>query len=225
VNDPLLAVLDRSRALGFLGPGPVEDHLHHALAFARAVATPPARALDLGAGGGLPGLVLASRIWPGTSWTFLDAQQKRTEFLREVVTDLGLDDRVAVITERAEVLGRSPDHRGVYDLVVSRSFGPPAVTAECGAPLLRPGGRLVVLGANAAETAPMDVRRFYFGQYDLLGTTMGNVRDFAGLIGLLAEHRVPPPVIDRVFPLDEAARAHEHLETTRGFGKTVLEHS
>jgi 16S rRNA (guanine527-N7)-methyltransferase len=144
VNDPLLAVLDRSRALGFLGPGPVEDHLHHALAFARAVATPPARALDLGAGGGLPGLVLASRIWPGTSWTFLDAQQKRTEFLREVVTDLGLDDRVAVITERAEVLGRSPDHRGVYDLVVSRSFGPPAVTAECGAPLLRPGGRLVV---------------------------------------------------------------------------------
>jgi NADPH:quinone reductase-like Zn-dependent oxidoreductase len=90
---------------------------------------------------------------------------------------------------------------------------------------LRPGGRLVVLGANAAETAPMDVRRFYFGQYDLLGTTMGNVRDFAGLIGLLAEHRVPPPVIDRVFPLAEAARAHEHLETTRGFGKTVLEHA
>lgn len=88
---------------------------------------------------------------------------------------------------------------------------------------LRPGGRLVVLGANAAETAPMDVRKFYFGQYDLLGTTMGNTRDFAGLLTLLDEHEVPPPVIDRVFPLDEAARAHEHLETTRGSGKTVLE--
>jgi zinc-binding alcohol dehydrogenase/oxidoreductase len=88
---------------------------------------------------------------------------------------------------------------------------------------LRPGGRLVVLGANAAETAPMDVRRFYFGQYDLLGTTMGNIRDFGGLLRLLDEHDVPPPMIDRVFPLDEAARAHEHLETTRGFGKTVLE--
>ena len=88
---------------------------------------------------------------------------------------------------------------------------------------LRPGGRLVVLGANAAETAAMDVRRFYFGQYDLLGTTMGNVRDFAGLLDLLDEHRVPPPIIDRVFPLGDAALAHEHLETTRGFGKTVLE--
>lgn len=90
---------------------------------------------------------------------------------------------------------------------------------------LRPGGRLVVLGANAAETAAMDVRRFYFGQYDLLGTTMGNTRDFAGLVDLLAEHRIPPPAIDRVFGLDDAAAAHEYLETSRGFGKTVLEHS
>ncbi|MDW5611834.1 MULTISPECIES: quinone oxidoreductase family protein [Mycobacteriaceae] len=90
---------------------------------------------------------------------------------------------------------------------------------------LRPGGRLVVLGANAAETAAMDVRGFFFGQYDLLGTTMGNIRDFAGLLDLLAENRVPPPVIDRTFGLDDAARAHEHLETTRGFGKTVLEHA
>lgn len=88
---------------------------------------------------------------------------------------------------------------------------------------LRPGGRLVVLGANAAETAAMDVRRFYFGQYDLLGTTMGTVADFAGLLALYARHRIPPPVIDRVFALDDAAAAHRHLETTRGFGKTVLE--
>ncbi len=90
---------------------------------------------------------------------------------------------------------------------------------------LRPGGRLVVLGANAAEVAEIDVRRFYFGQYDLLGTTMGTVRDFAGLLRLLTDYRVPPPVIDRTFPLDEAAKAHQHLETSRGFGKTVLENA
>ncbi|MGH3632497.1 MAG: quinone oxidoreductase family protein [Mycobacterium sp.] len=88
---------------------------------------------------------------------------------------------------------------------------------------LRPGGRLVVLGANAAESATLEVRKFYFGQYDLLGTTMGSTRDFAGLLELLTEHLVPPPPIDRVFPFDEAARAHEHLEAGRGFGKTVLE--
>lgn len=113
----------------------------------------------------------------------------------------------------------SPSGRG-FDLVLDPvGRWPESVRA------LRPGGRLVVLGANAAETAPMDVRAFYFGQYDLLGTTMGNVRDFAGLLGLLAEHRVPPPIIDRIFPLDEAAQAHQHLETSRGFGKTVLENA
>lgn len=71
----------------------------------------------------------------------------------------------------------------------------------------------------------MDVRGFYFGQYDLLGTTMGNTRDFARLLRLLSEHRMPPPIIDRVIPLDDAAKAHEHLENSSGFGKTVLEHA
>ncbi|MEO6627579.1 MAG: RsmG family class I SAM-dependent methyltransferase, partial [Aquihabitans sp.] len=114
----------------------------------------PARSLDLGAGGGLPGLVLAAQFWPTTMWTFLDAQLRRTEFLAYAIEELGLDDRVEVVMERAEVVGRDPAHRAGYDLVVSRSFGAPAVTAECAAPLLRPGGVLVVSEppATALET-------------------------------------------------------------------------
>ncbi|HET6966289.1 MAG TPA: hypothetical protein VFH58_16050, partial [Acidimicrobiales bacterium] len=45
---------------------------------------------------------------------------------------------------RAEEAGRRPDLRGTFDVVVARSFGGPAVTAECGAPFLVAGGRLVV---------------------------------------------------------------------------------
>ncbi|KQY50883.1 MULTISPECIES: quinone oxidoreductase family protein [unclassified Nocardioides] len=89
--------------------------------------------------------------------------------------------------------------------------------------VLRPGGRLVVLGANRADTAELGVRPYYFGQFDLLGTTMGSPRDFAGLLDLMAEHAVPPPVIDRTFALDLAADAHRHLEAGGGFGKVVLE--
>lgn len=144
MTDALVEVLTRSRSLGFLGPGPVEDHIRHGLAFAEVVPSAPARALDLGAGGGLPGLVLATHRWPACRWTFLDAQTRRTAFLEEAVAELGLGQRVAVVTDRAERTGRSADQRGSYDLVVARSFGPPAVSVECAAPLLRPGGLLVV---------------------------------------------------------------------------------
>src|SRR6201996_6649237 len=89
---------------------------------------------------------------------------------------------------------------------------------------LRPGGRLVVLGANAANTAPIDIRSFYFGQFDLLGTTMGSGKDFAGLLDMIDRCSVRAPAIDREFPLDRAAEAHEYLERGRTFGKCVLTH-
>jgi NADPH:quinone reductase-like Zn-dependent oxidoreductase len=111
----------------------------------------------------------------------------------------------------------SPGGRG-FDVVLDS-----AGTWQQSIGALRPGGRLVVLGASRAEHANLDVRRFYFGQFDLLGTTMGSTRDFAGLLALLDGHDVSPPVIDRMFPLDEAAAAHAYLETGAGFGKIVLE--
>ena len=140
----LRAVLERARILGFLGPGPVDEHIDHAAGFAAGwPARAPDRALDLGSGGGLPGLVLVF-VWPATAMALLDAGQRRTRFLTEAVATLGVEDRVAVVRGRAEEVGRQPAHRGRYDAVVARSFAGPAVTAECAAPLLGPGGRLVV---------------------------------------------------------------------------------
>jgi 16S rRNA (guanine527-N7)-methyltransferase len=143
-------VLEQARELGFLGPGPVAPHLDHAAGFAEALrvavgsdAWSVRRAADLGSGGGLPGLPLAIAL-PSSAWTLVEAASRRAGFLREAVGVLGLEARVGVAEERAELVGRSPTHRGTYDLVVARSFGPPAVLAECAAPLLAPGGRAVV---------------------------------------------------------------------------------
>jgi 16S rRNA (guanine527-N7)-methyltransferase len=155
-------VLERSRELGFLGPGPVAGHVEHARAFARPDDEPPRRLLDLGSGGGVPGLVLAE-LWPDTEVTLLDAGQRRCEFLVEAVQELGWDERVHVVRARAEAAGHRPDLRAAFDLVVSRAFGPPAVTAECGAPFLRVGGRLVVseppaeAGENRARWPPAGI--------------------------------------------------------------------
>lgn len=87
---------------------------------------------------------------------------------------------------------------------------------------LRPGGRLVVLGASRASRAELDIRGFYFGQYELLGTTMGSIRDYGDLVAFMKSQSVPPPIINRVFSLDEAASAHEYLESGHGVGKIVL---
>jgi 16S rRNA (guanine527-N7)-methyltransferase len=121
----------------------VEDHVRHAAAFVVAVGAPPDRGVDLGSGGGVPGLVLALE-WSTTTWVLLDASERRTEFLTDAVDELGLTGRVEVRRARAESAGRDPACRGHFDLVVARAFGSPAVTAECAAPLLRTDGVLVV---------------------------------------------------------------------------------
>ena len=141
----LVAVLEESQSQGFLGPGPVETHLDHARGFAASAAVgAPHRLLDLGSGGGVPGLVLATLDWPSAEVVLLDAGERRCVFLAWAVDELGLAPRVAVRRARAEEAGREATLRGEFDLVVARSFASPAVTAECAAPFLRVGGKLVV---------------------------------------------------------------------------------
>lgn len=109
------------------------------------------RALDLGSGGGVPGLPLALAR-PDMEWILLDGSVTRCDFLRLAVTQLGLIDRVSVLAARAEEAGRS-ELRGRFGVVTARSFGSPAVTAECAAPFLEVNGCLIVAeppgGANS----------------------------------------------------------------------------
>jgi zinc-binding alcohol dehydrogenase/oxidoreductase len=86
--------------------------------------------------------------------------------------------------------------------------------------VLKPGGRVVAFGATGGDQATIAVRPFYFGQFSLLGTTMGSSRDFAGLLGMLDPGW--RPAVEAVLPLDDAAAAHSRMETRSGFGKLVL---
>jgi 16S rRNA (guanine527-N7)-methyltransferase len=144
VGPGLTAVLEESRRLGFLGPGPLEDHIAQA---ARLVRTwghgAPASFLDLGSGGGVPGLILAEE-WADAHAVLLDAQQRRCEFLARSVEELGFSPRVTVRCGRAESLARDSDLRSSFELVAARSFGRPAITAECAVGFLRPHGRVLV---------------------------------------------------------------------------------
>jgi len=106
-------------------------------------ASEPLRLVDLGAGGGLPSLAILDRL-PDWNAVLLDAIQKRCSFLVWAVGELGVSDRVEVWCGRAEEIGHEERARFRFDAVVARGFGPPASTVECGAPLLRRGGLLMI---------------------------------------------------------------------------------
>ena len=157
-------VLRQAQDLGFFGPGEMWRHREHAAAFVALVreelgAQPPDRFLDLGSGGGLPGLVLAEAL-PDTPGTLLDSQHRRTAFLERAVAELGWEDRITVANARAEDAARDPAHRGRYGLVVARSFAGPGITAECAVGFLSAGGRLIVSEPPISEapTLPVLVR-------------------------------------------------------------------
>lgn len=153
MHDEIRSHLERARSLGFLGPGPVEEHVDHTSGFLRALAEVHGLVIDLGSGGGVPGLVVAVER-PDLELLLVDAMAKRCRFLEEAVRSLGLGARVTVVGGRAEVVGRGA-LRGTAAAVLARGFGPPAVTAECAAPLLQVGGRLIVSEPpTAAERWP-----------------------------------------------------------------------
>ena len=141
-EDVVVATFEAGQRRSMVGPGEVRQHLEHARRLAAALDVPE-QAVDLGSGAGIPGLVLAG-IWPESRWVLVDAARRRTELLEEAIAQLGWAPRITVVHGRAEEVGRDPLHRHRHDLVTARSFGPPAVTAECGAGLLRVGGVLAV---------------------------------------------------------------------------------
>ena len=143
MDEAVLGALAEARALGFLGPGPLEAHVASAQAFVDALGPLMGPALDLGSGGGVPGLLLAA-AYPNVAWTLLDQQRRRTSFLSRVVATLGWVGRVDVVRAAAEGAAHDPALRERFAAVTARSFGPPAITAEIGAAFLDAEGRLLV---------------------------------------------------------------------------------
>lgn len=110
-----------------------------------------ARVIDVGSGGGLPGIPLA--ICMGhLRFTLLEATGKKAQFLRAASAALGLTN-VEVVNERAEAAGQDHrDHRERYDAVVARAVGPMSVIAELTVPLAKEGtGRVLLVKGQRAE--------------------------------------------------------------------------
>ena len=120
--------------------------------------------LDLGSGGGYPGLPLAVTL-PATRTLLVESVGKKAAFLETVVEATGLGGLVRVAAERAETLAADPRHRERWQAVTSRAVGTVANVVELGFPLLRPGG-CVVAWKRLPIDAELDAAR---GAVDALG--------------------------------------------------------
>ena len=88
--------------------------------------------------------------------------------------------------------------------------------------LAKPGGRIVAVGATAGPTPKAMTIRIALKHLDVLGTAMGTNEEFGAMLDLYAEHGLRP-VINEIFPLEEAAAALKHMEEGKGIGKIVLQ--
>jgi NADPH:quinone reductase-like Zn-dependent oxidoreductase len=84
-----------------------------------------------------------------------------------------------------------------------------------------PAGRVVVCGATTGPNPPAALHRIWWKQLSILGSTMGTKDDFEGVFELIKAGKVKP-IVDEVFPLAEAAVAHERMERGEHLGKIVL---
>jgi 16S rRNA (guanine527-N7)-methyltransferase len=141
-----------------------EKHIFDALTIVPVLAELPehgagAEVVDVGTGGGIPGLVLAC-VLPQARFTLVDATGKKCDFVREAAAKLGLTN-VTVLQDRAERMGqdrgektgsgRIGGHRGHYDAVVSRAVGRLATLLELTVPLVKVGGLIVLTKGQKAD--------------------------------------------------------------------------
>jgi NADPH:quinone reductase-like Zn-dependent oxidoreductase len=158
-----------------------------------------------GAGGGVAtaAVVLAQALGARVYAT------SRSEVKREQIASLGATS--------VEPGARLPER---VDVVIE-TVGTP--TLEHSLKSTVPGGRIVICGSTGGHQAEIDLRRVFFLQLELLGATMGTRDELADLVAFMTERGIKP-VIDSVYPFEQAAAAFARLESGEAFGKVVLDH-
>jgi zinc-binding alcohol dehydrogenase/oxidoreductase len=171
-------------------------------------------ALVLGAGGGVATIAIALGVIAGARVLVTSSTTDKLDRAREIGADGGV---LYTDPNWPQELHAVAGARGVDLIVDSVGADWPQLLS-----VLNVGGRLVNFGASGAGRANVDLRPFYFGQYSILGTTMGSPRDFRDMLALVAARPGWRPAVDSVHRLDQAAAAHAQMERREHFGKLVL---
>lgn len=129
-------------------------HFLDSLTCLKVINKPPKRLIDVGTGGGFPGIPLKI-LMPGMQLTLVESVGKKVKFCQHIVDTLKLEN-VQVLQQRAEELGQDPAHREQYDWAVARAVANLPILAEYLLPLVRVNGAML---AQKGHTGPTEAQK------------------------------------------------------------------
>jgi NADPH:quinone reductase-like Zn-dependent oxidoreductase len=180
----------------------------------RAELQPGEDVLILGAGSGVGSAAIEIAKFFGARVIATASTEEKLEKARQLGADHTINHKSQKIRDEVR---RITSKRGVD--VVFEHVG--TATWEDSIASLAPSGRLVTCGATTGYDAKIDLRFLFTRQLSLLGSYMGTKSELHTVMKLVAAGRLKP-IVDRIFPLAEAAAAHTYLESSQQFGKVVL---
>ena len=181
---------------------------------ARAELRPSEDVLVLGAGSGVGSAAIQIAKFFGARVIATAGSDAKLQKAKELGADHVINHKTQKIRDEVR---RFTNKRGVD--VVFEHVG--TATWEESIASLAPSGRLVTCGATTGYDAKIDLRFLFVRQLSILGSYMGTKPELQTVMKLVAAGRLKP-VVDRIFPLAEAAAAHTYLESGGQFGKVVL---
>lgn len=175
---------------------------------------PNEHVLILGIGGGVATAALQLAAHIGTHIIVTSSSDEKLEKAKTLGAEHGINYKN---TDFAQEVRRLTNKRGV-DVVVDCVGGDGWIKSLAS---LAKGGRLVTCGATAGANPPTDIRRIFWNNLTIFGSTLGDRADFREVLNFMEASRTQP-VVDQVFPLRDAAAAQKRLEEGRQFGKILL---
>ena len=148
----------------------------------------------------------------------------------EVSVTSGNDEKLKAARELGAIAAANYNAKGWEKDLVAQAGRPPSLIIDSAGgdglnaliAAAAPAARLVLYGATRFSPSRLDMPKIFFKQVDIRGTTMGTDDEFKAMLALVAKHRIKP-VVDRVFPLSQAAEACALLEKSAQMGKILLD--